>query len=418
MTMHQHTASKSGVDTAHGEFVPRGAALIQGPRVGVVMPLASPNGGAERMLLHLLSANRAEPRADYCLAFLSHGPMVDQVADMGYAVEVFDAGQVRDVVRYTRAVRDLARWLRRRRVDVALSWMSKAHLYTGVAARLARVPAAWWQHGIPDGHWIDRLATRLPARQVFCCSGAAMEAQRRLGPHRAARVIYPAVDLSEFQQETLPPVLSAREQLGLPSGGPVVGIVARLQRWKGVHIFVEAAAQITRSRPDVQFVIVGGEHPLETDYPGTLSALICERGLEEHVRMVGAQTNVPLWMQAMDVVVHASIEPEPFGMVIIEGMALGKTVVASRAGGPLEIIEDNVNGLLVEPNCPRELAEAVLSALRNQTAGIAIADAARLRAHEFSADRLATDLAESLRAMTGSLQARRVAPSPANGPCR
>ncbi len=359
------------------------------------MPLADPRGGAEMLLMQWLRANRQGPGLDASLAFLEEGPMTTQAAALGYPVCVLPAGRLRQPHHYLGTVRRLYAWLRKERFAGVVSWMPKAHLYTALAARLAGVPTAWWQHTIPDGQRMDRLVTRLPARGILCCSKAAEEAQRRLSPRRCTRVVPPSVDLGRWAREAPASAAEARRGLGLPLDGPLIGMVGRLQRWKGMHVLVEALPQLLRSHPDLRCVIVGGDHALEPDYPAELRASITALGLTDRVLLTGLQCNVPEWMQAMDVVVHAS-DAEPFGMVIIEAMALGKPVVAGDAGGPTEIVTHGVDGLLTSYGDATALAEAVGRYLDDPLFARRIGDAARRRAQDFSACQFAENFSHTL----------------------
>ena len=112
-----------------------------------------------------------------------------------------------------------------------------------------------------------------------------------------------------------------------------------------MHVLVEAMPAILEAHPDAHCVLVGGDHAQEPDYPAFLRERIDGLSLTEKVTLTGLQSNVPKWMQAMDVIVHAS-DQEPFGIVVIEAMALGKPVVAGNAAGPTEVITEGVNGLL------------------------------------------------------------------------
>lgn len=365
-------------------------------KVALVMPLAEQRGGAELMLLHLLRANQQGPKVDYHVAFLEDGPMVAAVQALGYPAQVFHAGHLRQAVQFLATVRALKGWMQREQVQVVMSWMAKAHLYAGPAAKMAGIPAVWWQHGIPGGHWLDRITTALPARKVFCCSQIAQRAQQTLFPKRETCVIYPAADSEQLAPGALPNIAEARQSVGLPETGPVIGIVCRLQRWKGVHVFLEAAAQVVQSHPDAHFVVVGGKHALEPNYPDALAMQVKHLGIEEKVCFVGYQPNSALWMQAMDVVVHGSVGAEPFGMVVIEAMALGKTVIASKAGGPLEVIEDGMDGFLTPPGDAAALAEMISRVISEPNHLHDLSQAARRKAAKFGTDRLAVEVARSL----------------------
>ena len=353
------------------------------------------------MMLNLLRANRSNPRLPYHIAFLEDGPMVQKVTDLGYHVEVFQAGRLRQVDRYVRTVASLKNWYVRNEIDVVLSWASKAHLYAGVAALFAGIPSTWYVHSLPTGTWLERLISAVPADLVLCCGASAAEHQRKIWPHRETKVAYIAVDLEDFNPEVLPPPKELRTQLGLASDRTHIGMVARLQCWKGVHIFIEAANLLVEQGYDFRFTVVGGEHWDEPEYPKMLEEQIQSKRLEDHVSLVGHQDNVPQWMQAMDVLVHAS-DNEPTGTVIIEAMALGKPVVAARTSGPMEFVTEKVNGFLADPLDPKELSEKIILALTGDVSIGNIVSNARRTAAEFTKERLAARVGSSLREVAES----------------
>jgi glycosyltransferase involved in cell wall biosynthesis len=360
------------------------------------MPLAEQRGGAESMLLQLLRDGRGLG-FDWRVVFLEDGPMVAECRAAGAPATVVPAGRLRQIHRYGGSVTRIARELRLERPDVVVGWMTKAQLYAGPAARLTGVPAIWCQQGMASSRsWLDRTAIALPALGVVAVSQAAGHAQRALRPHRPVKVVYPGVDLERFDPGRLPPPADARARLALPAEGGLVGIVARLQRWKGVHALVEALPQVLRTYPDLHCVVVGGAHDLEPDYGPSLRRAVADLGLEGRVIFAGRQPEVPLWLQTMDVVVNASAD-EPFGLTIVEAMALGKPVVAAASGGPLEIIRDSVDGLLVPPGHVRDLASAVIRVLGDAELADRLGRAAQQRASEFSSRRYAVRFAEAVR---------------------
>ncbi len=369
-------------------------------KIAILMPLATQRGGAEQ-LLSALMRHRRRPGVSWIVIFLEDGPMRRQFDALGVATHVVETGRLRHVGAYMRAVRQIRAVLKEEHVDLVFSWMAKAHVYGAVAAWRAGVPAMWYQHGVPaasDG--LTRLATLLPARGLLACSRAAAAAQRRFWPRRPVRVVHPCADLQRFDPDRLPTPAEARRRLGLPAGGPVVGIVGRLQRWKGIHVLLEALPLIRARHPGTCCVVVGGRHDLEPDYEAFLQTRIRALGIEQHVRMAGFQEDVPLWMQAMDVVVHAS-DHEPFGMVIIEAMALGKPIVAGASGGPCEIIEEGRNGLLAPYDDAEALARQVLSLLDAPRYRQSVARAARARAQAFAPEHFAERFVEAVRHVGG-----------------
>ena len=362
------------------------------------MPLAEQRGGGELMLLHLIEHGRGLG-VDWSVAFFSDGPMVAAVRGWGVPTHVVPAGRLRQPHRMAAAIWRLRRLIRSGNVDVVLSWMGKAQLYGGTAAALVGVPAVWYQLGLPDPPcWQDRVATRLPARAVLTCSDTATAAQAKLKPHRPTYTVHPGVDLTRFDPDRLPSPAECRRKLGLPATGPLIGIVGRLQRWKGMHHLVEAMPAVLEKHPDAHAVIVGGPHTFEPDYPAFLDARIAALGLNDRVIRAGLQSNVPEWMQAMDVVVHAS-DAEPFGMVVVEAMALGKPTVATATAGPTEIITDGIDGLLWPPGDPAALVTSLTQVLAEPTGRFDTA--ARLRSRAFSVNRYAAAVADVTRIAAG-----------------
>jgi glycosyltransferase involved in cell wall biosynthesis len=257
----------------------------------------------------------------------------------------------------------------------------------------------WFQLGLPDARGaIDRWATRMPACGILACSRAVAVAQIALNPARRVKAVHLGVELERFDASSLSSVDDARLQLNLPAGVPIVGIVGRLQHWKGIHVLIEAMPAVLREFGDARCVVVGGVHDLEPDYPAFLNQRIAELGLNNRVLMAGLQKNVPEWMQAMDVIVHAS-DNEPFGLVVIEGMAMGKAVIAGAGCGPSEIITTGINGFLTPFGDAAALADAVLRYLRDPLLRQSMGDAARRRARDFSTERFAQSIVTSIRGL-------------------
>lgn len=347
------------------------------------------------MLLHLLQQGRL-PGCDWEIVFLEDGKMVAQAQALGVKTFVFPSGRLSQVPRYAATVFRLAAHLRRSRPDCIFGWMGKPHLYSGPSAILSGFPALWYQLGIPYmSNRMDRITTLMPAKGIVACSKAGADAQQAMKPVRPTKIVYPGVELERFDLKKLPSPSESRRLLGLPETGKIIGIVGRLQRWKGLHTLIEAMPDILQYHPDTFAVLVGGEHTSEPEYPAYLQSRIDELGLQRQVLLAGMQGNVEQWMQAMDIVAHAS-DNEPFGIVIIEAMALGKPVIAGANGGPTEIITDGVNGFLTPYNDPGALAKAALYYLDNREMALKMGQAAQERAQNFSTSRYARNLISAI----------------------
>jgi glycosyltransferase involved in cell wall biosynthesis len=360
-------------------------------RAIVVMPLAEQRGGAEVMLKQLA---HSQSQIEWHIVFLEDGPMVSDCRARGTKTYVVEAGRLRHPLRYIQTIRRLANLVQHVKAEAILSWMGKGHLYGGMAARLANVPAVWYQLGLPaDIHWLDRLATLIPADCVVTCSQAGARAQASLWPHRRTAVVHPGVDIDQFRGSAPPSRTAARQHLGIPEDRQIVLIDGRLQRWKGMHVFIEAMAHVSNERGSVQGIIVGGRHDLEPDYPDILRRQIQELNLDEHVEMVGFQRNVADWMTAADVFVHAS-DREPFGIVVIEALALGTPVVATDTAGPTEVIKDGETGFLTPFGNAQVLADRIEHYLSNPETACSIGKAGAVRSQKFTVDRYVKELTQ------------------------
>jgi glycosyltransferase involved in cell wall biosynthesis len=364
------------------------------PTVVIVMPLAQQRGGAELSLLQLVSN---ESSINWHTIFLEDGPMVADFARRGLSARVIQAGRVRQPLKMISAVRAIARFARETKASAMLGWMAKAHLYSGSAARLAGIPAVWFQHGLPTrGGVIDELANRVPAVGALACSQYSADAQLKVTPCLEMKVVYAPTDLTRFDPAHLPPPADCRAELKLPAEGPLIGIFGRLQRWKGMHVLIDAMPDVLARYPLARALVVGGIWEMEPDYEKQLHHRAKTLGMENHVIFAGHQTDIALWMQACDIIVHAS-DREPFGMVVVEGMALGKPIIAGASGGPREVVTDNTNGFLVGFEDTSGMTRAILRYLDEPEKARQMGAAGQQRAQDFSMPRFGEQVSRTLK---------------------
>jgi len=260
----------------------------------------------------------------------------------------------------------LRRLIRDRRIDlVHANDLVGCNREVIIAARLAGKPCLCHIRAFEEYTSIDRFLIRFVDRFVFISQAIAASCTAQGADPARGVVIYNALDAAEFRQ--LYDDGSARHALGLGPDDLVVGIIGRLVRWKGQDIFLRAMAQVAGVVPQLHCLIIGDA---ASDSEGQafrreLDALTQTLGLADKVHFLGWRSDVPQLLSVMDILVHASLEPEPFGRVLIEGMAAGKPVVAAAAGACPEIIDDGVSGLLVPPGDADALADAVRSLLQN-----------------------------------------------------
>jgi glycosyltransferase involved in cell wall biosynthesis/GT2 family glycosyltransferase len=331
-------------------------AVTRPVRVLFLMPLAHRHGGAENILWSFLQ-NVDRSRVEPTLVFFEDGPFRAEVASLGMSTHVLrpeDCPRPRIALFPPR----VARIVRREAPDLIFSWLVEAQPFASIAGvltgRARRI--AWWQANTPQIDFVERMATALPARAVFMYSHATAAVQRSIWPHRETIVVHPGIDVPARVPEA--ELARLRDELGLPCGSPVIGIVGRLCSWKGQHHVVRAVGLLRERGHDVHGLIVGGNaYDFEPEYEPRLRALTTELGLDDHVTFTGQVPDGTVHMQLMDVVANAS-DHEPFGIVLLEAMALGVPVVAVAAGGPAEIVEDGASGLLVPEASPERFADA------------------------------------------------------------
>ncbi len=327
-------------------------------RLVITVPWGERLGGAEEMLWSFLT-NVDLPCEDVHVIFFGHGEFAREVEARGIRTTIIPSGRLRHPKNVVRVIGSLFRILRHDKPRLVLNWSPKTQVYGGIAALLARMSnrVVWWQHGVPGHHWLDRAATALPARAIGCSSHASANAQASLRPLRPCFVVHPGVSVASTPTETDRDLV--RRSLGIPAGTTVLGIVGRLQPWKGQDRFVEMLGLLcARGRP-VHGLIVGGDaYGLSPQYAAYVQQLVASRGLDGAVTMTGQVDDATFYMKAMDVLVSASMH-EPFGIVLLEAMALEVPPVAAESAGPCEIIEPRKTGLLVDAPSPDRLAAAV-----------------------------------------------------------
>lgn len=266
-----------------------------------------------------------------------------------------------------------------RQHDVVYASSQKAFVLAALATRIARKPLIWHLHDIIDGAHFGAAQRRLQialanrcAHQVIVPSAAAARAFIASGGRAALVQVVPnGLDLARD------PASSAeiRIQAGLPDG-KLYGVFSRLAPWKGQHVAIEALTRL----PGAGCVIVGSALFNEGAYEARLRALVVELGVADRVHFLGQRSDVGRLMQAMDVVVHPSVDPEPFGRTLVEAMVLRVPVLATDAGAATEILEGGRAGTLVPPGDVAAMAAALETMLEPGHADATKLDHAEARA--------------------------------------
>lgn len=325
--------------------------------------------GASRSLLRLLSVLRESPMIQPFVVLPEEGPLSRRIRDLRVSVTVDPSLSIitRSALRPGRlipliagfpggAIR-MARFIRRTRIDLV-------HTNTGVifspalAARLARVPHVWH---IRDSFLEFRQAWPAYAAYMRSLSDRIIAvsnpiaAQFRSGS--GVTVVHNGVSMDEFDGDWGRPAAEFRAKHDLGAAF-VVGCVGRIKFVrKGQEILIRAASILRQRGVSARYVIVGSPSPGSEDHLDQLKALIADLDLGDSVVLTGEMDDVRPAYAAMDVLVLPSCQPEPFGGVVLEAMAMERPVIATAIGGSLDQVADGETGFLVRPGDPEALAD-------------------------------------------------------------
>lgn len=360
--------------------------------------------GGELALLRLLPAL---DQVDAHVILAEDGPLVQRLRRAGISVEVLPLmARTRELRReWTSpgvplalpalggaiyAVR-VARRLRELRPDIVHTNTLKSALYGGLAGRLAGIPVVWHLRDRIAEDYLPRqsvtlvrsLARRLPSA-VVANSHTTLETIADALPAGVASVVNSVV----MNDPVLPFDAVERRRR---HGDLRVGIIGRIAPWKGQDLFLDAFA---RAFPTggVRAVVVGAPLFGEHDYERGLHEQARALRISERVDFIGFVEDIATELRSLHVLVHASLIPEPFGQVVVEGLAAGTPVIAARAGGPAEIITDGVDGLLYDPGSPDALAAALLRIVDDDELRERLIRAGRERARAYAPEPIAREL--------------------------
>ena len=212
-------------------------------------------------------------------------------------------------------------------------------------------------------------------------------------PGAVGSVVFDGIDLKEYGGPF--DCDAVRAEYGFGPGDFVVGNVGRLATWKGQHVFLRALARIAAKAPQLKGLIVGqpdSDHPEVLD---ELKAIAREGGIEDRVVFTGFCLEPAALYASMDLNVHSAIRPEPFGLVVIETFAAGTPVVATRGGGPLDSVDEGVDGLLVPFKDPDAMGAAILELYEDREKTRAMGRAGQENARRlFSIERYVAEMEE------------------------
>ena len=369
--------------------------LISVPQKILFLQSTSEIGGSDISLLRIvghLDKRVYEP----IVGLPQDGPLVEKLKQAGSGVVIFPEMMKLTsrknvfyplfyLVNYPWAVFRIAAWIRKN--GIALVHTNTLHnLYGFASARLAGRPHVWHVREIVLQSRVmlqieRRLALHFSDRIVVTSDAVAENFLPDIRHRRKVTKISNGVDLREFR----PGLDGSRilHDLGFPKGAPLIGLVARLDHWKGVETFLEAAALAAQKNPAARYLIAGGPVPGREDYARQMKQRARDLNLDGRVQFTDWRYGpkvMPEVYAALDVLVLASSWPEPFGLTVIEAMASAKPVIVTNHGGPQEICIHDHTGLLVTPKNPQAMADAMTELMEDPGKRKTMGQAGRKRA--------------------------------------
>ena len=379
-------------------------------------------------ILHLNSARKyvgeAAHSLELCRILASRGHRVALGARRGYVLErkALDAGvEVLSLGMESRLslfsdcadARAILGWCRKNDADILHAHRGKDHWLAAGALVLGGngVPLIRTRHVVTAIHnhcanrWLARRTIRL-----ICVSEAVAASVAESGLYSAPRVatITAGVDLERFAPGSNGVVL--RAELGVPPDAPIVAAVARLHPVKGHRYVIEAARRLVDAVPSAQILFVG-----EGSERDEMERIVAEAGLDDNVHFLGWRDDVPELLRGADLGVLASIGSEGSSRAVMEYMACGLPVIATKVGAVPELVADGESGILVEPRDPEALGDAMARMLSDIPAAREMGRRAReTMENSFSPQRWAGRIEELYEDITGGASHAH-SPSPAEG---
>jgi glycosyltransferase involved in cell wall biosynthesis len=335
----------------------------------------------------------AERLRAHCEIITVPMPWLERSQNPGHQISMM-AGWVASTYRLTRILQQV-------QPDIVHANSGVSALISGVACALARRPLIWHQHDVVPPRPINRIVLGVVSRlcsTILATSSAVARSLEALGiaPERI-RVFYPSVRAEILRDG--PPRDRARAELGISSDAAVITVIGRLVARKGQDVVLAALPHLNAAA-NLCVLLVGAAQATPTGEPEEVAYLdrlhrLAERpALAGHVRFLGHRDDIGTILAVSDLFVMPS-HNEPLGIVILEAFAARVPVIAARAGGPLEVIEDGVDGMLVPPGDPVALAEACNRFCADAALRARLAEAARSKVEaEFNEVSVITRLAD------------------------
>jgi len=276
------------------------------------------------------------------VALTSDGRIAADLRRAGVPVTILGEARISRPLTVARARRALASLLESQRPDVMVCHQAWPLALFGAVARRHSIALVLWLHMVPGRHWLDRLAWRVKPGTIVCNSHFTAAA---LAPSDArVEVVYAPVETD------VEPVARAAS-----NGSTIIIQVSRMEPLKGHAVLLDALAQLRDRAGWVCRLAGGAQRPHEARYMDSLRARAATLGIADRVEFLGERSDIDELLAGSDIYCQPNIEPDAFGISLIEAMRAGLPVVTSALGGAAEIVDETC-GVLVTPRDASGLA--------------------------------------------------------------
>lgn len=349
-------------------------------------------GGSHSCMYNLIRHSNRE-RFHFTVGFFSENSYVQKYRDLGVNIEIMPniPPVKKGIFIYRKAInwynRDyklekyLQSYISMSKFDIILMNNSifESKNFVNAATRVG-LPIVIWERGISKYSREDIKSSNHVDASVAMSDAILENIHKNKFKSRIIERIYDGIDPDLFKGPF--DANAIKNELKIPIDSKVIGIIGNVRIWKGQKYFIEAFKYLSPIYRNLYGLIIGGWSDYDHEYIESLRLMVKDAGLTDRIRFLGYRKDTPALLSILNIFVHASIEPEPFGMVLPEAMASKVPVIATNFGGPLEIFDAGECGALVPPEDGRAIADECIKYFSDDIYRSNIVDKAYKRLHE------------------------------------
>ena len=335
--------------------------------------------GSDRSLLNLVK-NLDKDKFNITVILPEDGPLVDKINSFDNVEVIINelavlrrknlslSGMSKYFIELIRYIKFINNLIKEKSIDIVYTNTSVIFV-GGISAKICKVKSVWHIREIIKSKYERFIVSKIVnifSDYIIANSKATAEAISK--NKDKVKVVYNAIDIEknsgledidEVYKEVAATIVRSNNKIK-------IGMAGRINRWKGQKLFVDMAKLVSEENDNVEFLIAGDVYKGEDYILDDLKGYILESGVKDKIGLLGQVDNMSNFYKKLDIFVLPSIQPEPFGLVVIEAMNNKLPVVATNHGGPVEIIDNNIDGFLVDYKDAREMAQVVNKLIKDK----------------------------------------------------